>query len=74
MLRIGYHVSAAGGYTAMVRRATALGANTFAFFTRNPRGGAGRYNSRMALPPFLFPTGLICFCWCEYSTKFPLGQ
>ena len=31
MLRIGYHVSAAGGYTAMVRRATALGANTSAW-------------------------------------------
>ena len=42
MLRIGYHVSAAGGYTAMVRRATALGANTFAFFTRNPRGGSAK--------------------------------
>lgn len=39
MFRIGYHVSAAGGYTAMGRRAAALGANTFAFFTRNPRGG-----------------------------------
>lgn len=42
MLRIGYHVSAAGGYTTMVRRATALGANTFAFFTRNPRGGSAK--------------------------------
>lgn len=42
MLRIGYHVSAAGGYTAMVRRATSLGANTFAFFTRNPRGGSAK--------------------------------
>ena len=37
---IGYHVSSAGGYMAMGRRAAALGANTFAFFTRNPRGGA----------------------------------
>ena len=46
MLRIGYHVSAAGGYTAMVRRATALGANTFAFFTRNPRGGSAKANCR----------------------------
>ena len=42
MLRIGYHVSSAGGYTAMGRRATALGANTFAFFTRNPRGGSAK--------------------------------
>jgi len=39
-LYLGYHVSSAGGYMAMGRRATALGANTFAFFTRNPRGGA----------------------------------
>ena len=37
---LGYHVSSAGGYMAMGHRAAALGANTFAFFTRNPRGGA----------------------------------
>ena len=39
-LYIGYHVSSSGGYMAMGKRAVALGANTFAFFTRNPRGGA----------------------------------
>ena len=39
---IGYHVSSAGGYLAMGRRAAALGANTFAFFTRNPRGGGAK--------------------------------
>ena len=39
-IAIGYHVSSSGGYVAMGRRAGALGANTFAFFTRNPRGGA----------------------------------
>ena len=37
---LGYHVSASGGYMAMARRAESLGADTFAFFTRNPRGGA----------------------------------
>ena len=42
MLRIGYHVSSAGGFLAMGKRAAALGANTFAFFTRNPRGGAAK--------------------------------
>ena len=42
MLRIGYHVSSSGGYAAMGRRAAALGANTFAFFTRNPRGGGAK--------------------------------
>ncbi len=39
-LYLGYHVSASGGYMAMAERAMGLGANTFAFFTRNPRGGA----------------------------------
>lgn len=38
-LTIGYHVSASGGYQAMFKRALAAGANTFQFFTRNPRGG-----------------------------------
>ncbi len=42
MFRIGCHISAAGGYLAMGKRAEALGANTFAFFTRNPRGGASK--------------------------------
>ena len=42
MFRIGCHISAAGGYLAMGRTAEALGANTFAFFTRNPRGGASK--------------------------------
>ncbi|NLT39896.1 MAG: deoxyribonuclease IV [Clostridiales bacterium] len=40
MFRIGYHVSSSGGYLAMGRRAVRRGANTFAYFTRNPRGGA----------------------------------
>ncbi len=42
MFRIGCHISSAGGYEAMGRRADSLGANTFAFFTRNPRGGAAK--------------------------------
>lgn len=40
MIRIGCHISSSGGYQAMGRRIDALGGNTFAFFTRNPRGGA----------------------------------
>ena len=40
MFRIGCHISSSGGYAAMGRRIDALGGNTFAFFTRNPRGGA----------------------------------
>ena len=42
MLRIGCNLSASGGYLAMGRTAERIGANTFAFFTRNPRGGAAK--------------------------------
>lgn len=42
MLHIGSHISSAGGYEAMGRQAIKLGADTFAFFTRNPRGGRAK--------------------------------
>ncbi|MCR4720895.1 MAG: deoxyribonuclease IV [Lachnospiraceae bacterium] len=37
---IGNHVSSSGGFEAMGKRALDVGGNTFAFFTRNPRGGS----------------------------------
>lgn len=42
MLRIGCHLSSSDGYLAMGKTAKRIGANTFAFFTRNPRGGAAK--------------------------------
>lgn len=39
MLIIGCHLSSAKGYEAMVKEAEKIEANTFQFFTRNPRGG-----------------------------------
>ena len=42
MLTIGCHLSSSGGHTAMVETARKLGANTFAFFTRNPRGSKAK--------------------------------
>ena len=42
MLTVGCHLSASKGYTAMVRQAMQLDANTFAFFTRNPRGSGAK--------------------------------
>lgn len=42
MLKIGYHVSSSGGFVSMARQALDAGGNTFAFFTRNPRGGAAK--------------------------------
>ena len=40
MLHIGCHLSCSNGYLAMGKQASALGADTFQFFTRNPRGGS----------------------------------
>ena len=39
MLYIGNHTSSSKGYLAMGKQMLANGGNTFAFFTRNPRGG-----------------------------------
>lgn len=39
MLRIGCHLSCSKGFLAMGKEAVKIGANTFQFFTRNPRGG-----------------------------------
>ncbi len=42
MLYLGCHLSSSGGYLAMGETALKIGANTFQFFTRNPRGGKMR--------------------------------
>ena len=39
---LGCHLSASAGYMAMVDTATGIGADTFAFFTRNPRGSKAK--------------------------------
>ena len=42
MLHIGCHLSSAKGFLAMGRQALALDADTFQFFTRNPRGSRAK--------------------------------
>ena len=42
MLHIGCHLSSAKGFGAMGKEALKIGADTFQFFTRNPRGGAAK--------------------------------
>ena len=42
MLYLGCHLSASAGNLAMVETARQMGANTFAFFTRNPRGSKAK--------------------------------
>lgn len=42
MFVIGAHLSASKGFCAMLDTALSIGANTFQFFTRNPRGGKAK--------------------------------
>jgi deoxyribonuclease-4 len=42
MFTIGCHLSAAKGYAHMGKEAVSIGANTFQFFTRNPRGSKAK--------------------------------
>lgn len=53
MLRIGNHLPSSKGYLAMAKHAEKLGANTFAFFTRNPRGGAAKPIDESDIEKFL---------------------
>ena len=42
MLHIGCHLSSADGFLAMGKTALGIGADTFQFFTRNPRGSKAK--------------------------------
>ncbi len=42
MIFIGCHLSVTNGYEAMGKQMTEFGGNTFAWFTRNPRGGKAK--------------------------------
>ncbi len=53
MLQIGSHLSASKGYLAMGKQAVKLGATTFAFFTRNPRGGSAKAIQEQDVAAFL---------------------
>lgn len=41
-LRIGCHLSSSRGFLSMAKEAVSIGANTFQFFTRNPRGSKAK--------------------------------
>ena len=53
MYYIGNHLSASKGFAAMGRAAVKLGGNTFAFFTRNPRGGKAKAIDEKDIEKFL---------------------
>ena len=53
MLYIGNHTSSSKGYLAMGKQTLANGGNTFAFFTRNPRGGKAKEIDQQDVQKFL---------------------
>lgn len=53
MLNIGCHLSVSKGFEAMGKTALAIGANTFQFFTRNPRGSKAKPIDPMDIERFL---------------------
>lgn len=63
MLKIGCHLSSSKGYLAMGKEAVRIGANTFQFFTRNPRGGAVKPLNVADMEAF-----------CIYAKEHEIGQ
>ena len=53
ILYIGNHTTSSKGYTAMAKQMIANGGNTFAFFTRNPRGGRAKAINEQDVQKFL---------------------
>lgn len=57
MLEIGCHLSAAKGFYHMGKEAVSIGANTFQFFTRNPRGSRAKAIDEKDVEQFLAYAG-----------------
>ena len=52
-MKIGCHLSVAKGYVNMAKEAKKIKANTFAFFSRNPRGGSSKALDEIDISEFL---------------------
>ena len=57
MLYIGNHTTSSKGYEKMAQQMIANGGNTFAFFTRNPRGGNAKAIDETDVKKFLSLAG-----------------
>lgn len=62
MMNIGCHLSSSKGYLHMGQEAVQIGANTFQFFTRNPRGGAAKEIDPKDVTAFLALASEHNFC------------
>ena len=63
MLRIGCHLSSSKGFLHMGKETVKIGANTFQFFTRNPRGSKAKEIDEKDVAAFL-----------EFSREHGIGQ
>ena len=61
MLYIGNHTTSSKGYEKMAQQMIANGGNTFAFFTRNPRGGNAKAIDETDVKKFLHLPGTMDF-------------
>ena len=61
ILYIGNHTTSSKGYAAMAKQMIANGGNTFAFFTRNPRGGRAKAINEQDVQKFLTLAKEHCF-------------
>ena len=69
MLHIGCHLSASKGYYHMAKTAVELGADTFQFFTRNPRGGKAKAIDEKDIEKFLAFYSLALFFLCHFQVN-----
>lgn len=53
MLTLGYHTSTTAGFVNTMNEVKKYGANTFQFFTRNPRGSKARELDRTDMEAFI---------------------
>ena len=64
MIYIGCHLSVTNGYEAMGKTMLDFGGNTFAYFTRNPRGGkSGKVASEDAAEIVVIPGADLFFVY-----------
>ena len=73
MLTIGCHLSSSKGYAAMAKEAEKINANTFQFFTRNPRGAKAKEINPEDVQAFHEKAKEICIQWILAHAPYTLN-
>lgn len=69
MLTIGSHLSSSRGFYHMGKEALSIGANTFQFFTRNPRGSKAKAIDEKDVRQYLALAEDPGFLWCSLTRR-----